>query len=133
MKELRKEHGLKQEQLSEKLGVTNRTVSRWETDINMPDPDILIDLSQLYRIDIRQLLAEEREPAQAPAADTAILRCAADYGAATRAHMVRRIFTVAEAGVAAVGGLIYTTLKLFEDIPGGSLVPLSLLAAFWFT
>lgn len=130
LKELRKEHGLTQEQLAGKLGVTNRTISRWETGINMPDLDILFDLSQLYRIDIRQLLAGEREPAQAPAADTAIVCCAADYGAATQAYMVRRIFTVAVAGVAAVGGLIDTTLVLFQNVPGGSLIPQSLLAVF---
>ncbi|MBR3514947.1 MAG: helix-turn-helix transcriptional regulator, partial [Lachnospiraceae bacterium] len=37
LKTLRKEKNLTQEQLAEKLGVSNRTVSRWETGTNMPD------------------------------------------------------------------------------------------------
>ena len=37
LKELRKEKKLTQEQLAEKLNVSGRTVSRWETGSNMPD------------------------------------------------------------------------------------------------
>ena len=37
LRELRKEKQLTQEQLAEKLGVTNRSVSRWETGVNMRD------------------------------------------------------------------------------------------------
>lgn len=35
--ELRKENGMTQEQLAEKLNVARRTISRWETGNNMPD------------------------------------------------------------------------------------------------
>lgn len=37
LKELRKEKGITQEQVAEKLNVSARTVSRWETGRNMPD------------------------------------------------------------------------------------------------
>ena len=37
LKELRKEKNLTQEQLAERLHVSGRTVSRWETGKNMPD------------------------------------------------------------------------------------------------
>ena len=37
LKTLRKEKNLTQEQAAEQLGVSNRTVSRWETGTNMPD------------------------------------------------------------------------------------------------
>ena len=42
LKELRKEKGMTQEQLAEKLNVSRRTVSRWETGNNMPDLDLLM-------------------------------------------------------------------------------------------
>ena len=41
LKELRKENKLTQEQLGEKLGVTNKTVSRWETGTYLPPVECL--------------------------------------------------------------------------------------------
>ncbi|MEW9111538.1 MAG: helix-turn-helix domain-containing protein [Cytobacillus gottheilii] len=60
-KELRKEKGLTQEQLAEQFNVTGRTVSRWETGRNMPDLDILIEISDFYMVDIRELIDGERK------------------------------------------------------------------------
>ena len=50
LKELRKEKELTQEQLAEIVQVSNRTVSRWENGNNMPDLDILIELSDFYEV-----------------------------------------------------------------------------------
>lgn len=60
-KELRKEKGLTQEQLAERLNVTGRTISRWETGSNMPDLDILIEMADFYMVDIRELIDGERK------------------------------------------------------------------------
>ena len=46
LKELRKEKNITQEELAEKMLVSRRTVSRWETGTNMPDMDILMDISE---------------------------------------------------------------------------------------
>ena len=59
--ELRKENGMTQEQLAEKLNVARRTISRWEPGNNMPDIDILIELSDLYAVDLREILNGERK------------------------------------------------------------------------
>ena len=53
LKELRKEKNITQEELAEQMGVSRRTVSRWETGSNMPDMDVLIDISDFYEIDLR--------------------------------------------------------------------------------
>lgn len=45
--ELRKEKGLTQEQLGEKLGVTNKTISRWETGVYLPSADALLAMSKM--------------------------------------------------------------------------------------
>ena len=43
LKDLRREKGITQEQLAEELGVSGRTISRWETGNNMPDIGLLVD------------------------------------------------------------------------------------------
>lgn len=55
--ELRKEQKLTQAELGEKLGVTNKTVSRWETGTYMPPVEILEELSRLYGLTINEILS----------------------------------------------------------------------------
>lgn len=57
---LRKEQGLTQEQLGEKIGVTNKTVSRWETGTYLPPADMLMILSGLFGVSINELLCGQR-------------------------------------------------------------------------
>lgn len=54
---LRKEHGLTQEQLGAQVGVTNKTVSRWETGTYLPPADILLSISELFHVSINELLS----------------------------------------------------------------------------
>ena len=46
LKELRKEKGITQEQMAEELGVSGRTISRWETGSNMPDISLLVEIAE---------------------------------------------------------------------------------------
>ena len=57
---LRKEKDLTQEQLGEKLGVTNKTISRWENGNYMPDIEILSLLSKEFDVSINELISGER-------------------------------------------------------------------------
>ena len=61
LRDCRKEKGLTQEQLAETLNISRRTVSRWETGSNLPDLDLLIEMSDLYQVDLRELLDGERK------------------------------------------------------------------------
>lgn len=61
LKELRKEKEITQEQLAEQFNVSNRTISRWENGNNMPDLDILIEISDYYEVDLREILNGERK------------------------------------------------------------------------
>ena len=58
--QLRREQGLTQEELGEQVGVTNKTVSRWETGSYMPPVEALLALSQLYGVSINELLSGQR-------------------------------------------------------------------------
>ncbi len=57
---LRKEKGLTQEALGDLLGVSNKTVSRWETGIYMPDIETLSLLSKYFGCSIEELLSGEK-------------------------------------------------------------------------
>ena len=57
---LRKESGMTQEMLGEKLSVTNKTISRWETGIYMPDIEVFKLLSEFFSVSINELLSGER-------------------------------------------------------------------------
>ena len=57
---LRKEKKLTQEQLAEKLGVTSKSVSRWENGKNMPDYSILKELCNILGIDVNEFLSGEK-------------------------------------------------------------------------
>ena len=61
---LRKEQGLTQERLGEKLGVTNKTVSRWENGNYMPDVETLVLLSKEFGVSINELISGERLAAE---------------------------------------------------------------------
>ena len=54
LKELRNHNNLTQEQIAEKLGVSQRSVSRWENGNTMPELGVLVELSVFYDVDINE-------------------------------------------------------------------------------
>lgn len=57
----RKEKKLTQAQLAEKLNITDRAVSKWETGKSMPDSSIMLELCEILGITVNELLMGERE------------------------------------------------------------------------
>ena len=57
---LRKEQSLTQKELAEKIGCTDKAVSRWETGLGLPDVGILLDLSQALNVSVNEILRGER-------------------------------------------------------------------------
>ncbi|EAC3456865.1 helix-turn-helix transcriptional regulator [Listeria monocytogenes] len=56
LRKLRKQNNMTQEQLGERLHVTNKTVSRWETGKYMPPIECLKLLSDIYQISVNEIL-----------------------------------------------------------------------------
>lgn len=56
----RKEVGLTQAVLAEKLGISDRAVSKWETGKSMPDSGIMLELCDLLKINVNELLSGEK-------------------------------------------------------------------------
>lgn len=57
--ECRKNKKLTQEQLAQKLGISNRAVSKWERGLNMPDASLMLELSKILEISVNELLSGE--------------------------------------------------------------------------
>ncbi len=107
---LRKEKGLTQEKLGEKLGVTNKTVSRWENGNYMPDVEMLSLLSEEFGVSINELISGERLAAEdfKKAADSNLVTALSSSTFTLHEH----ISTIVLCVVAWIGIIIWTALKL---------------------
>ena len=90
LKDLRKERNLTQEQVADKFGVTQRSVSRWENGKNLPDISLLIELADFYDIDIRELISGERKRDKMDEDLKETLEMVADYTEADRPRSLTR-------------------------------------------
>ena len=60
LKELRKQKGISQEQLAEKIHVSRQAITKWETGIGIPDIENLLAISSLFNESLDSLLSEEK-------------------------------------------------------------------------
>ena len=58
--ECRKQKGLTQMQLSEKLGITDKAIPKWERGISMPDVSIMLEVCGILGISVNELLSGEK-------------------------------------------------------------------------
>lgn len=118
LKELRKEKNITQEQFAEIIGVSGRTVSRWETGSNMPDLDVLIQIADYYEVDIRELFDGERknEKMNKDLEDTVLK--VADYSNNEKEKITRRMHYLFLAGVLAF--LVFAVLDFMGLADSGS-------------
>ena len=89
LKALRKEMGLTQEQLAEKLAVSGRTVSRWETGSNMPDIGMLVVLADFYGVSIPELINGERKSENMNQEVRETANKMADYASAEKENIIK--------------------------------------------
>ena len=64
IKQLRKDNNMTQEDLAEKLNVSRQTISKWETNITIPDADNIVAISKLFNITTDELLDYRVETVQ---------------------------------------------------------------------
>lgn len=58
----RKQQGMTQKELAERLAVSDKTISKWETGRSAPDNSILLDLCRILGISVNELLSGEEIP-----------------------------------------------------------------------
>ena len=60
LKDLRKQKGISQEQLAEKIYVSRQAITKWESGNGLPDIENLIAISSLFNESLDSLLSEEK-------------------------------------------------------------------------
>ena len=100
--ELRKQHGMTQLELAEKMGVTDKAVSKWERDLSCPDINSIPNLAEILGVSVEELMQVKKE-AEAPVSKVA------------------EIMEIAPKAVAMAMGIAVTVLTLLNalDVKSG--------------
>ena len=114
LKNLRKEKGITQEMLAEKLNVSGRTVSRWETGNNMPDISLLIELAEFYDISIPEIVNGERKNEKMNKEVKEVAQTLSEYADFEKENLIKKIQSQSIIGVIAL--MIYCILD-FGGMP----------------
>ncbi len=122
---MRKKQGLSQKQLAERIDVTDKTISKWETGNRMPDASILLKLSSELQINVNELLAGEQFSQEEPSPE--------EYVKKTERNIVDLVGELNEnekrrkgGGIGTMIGTLFIVLALIQLI--GSSLPLGKLA-----
>lgn len=118
LRELRKEKQLTQERLAERFGVTNRSVSRWETGSNMPDLSILVELADFYDVDIRDIIDGERKGEDMNKEEKERLQLVADYAETEKNTLLMRLRIFSIVGlISLIAGLTMMVISRDNNLP----------------
>ena len=123
LKELRKEKGITQEQFAEVLGVSGRTVSRWETGSNMPDISLLVNIAEYFDVSIPEIINGERKSENMNEEVKEVAETLSDYANAEKETIIKniRMHSILGTGALAVCMILeltnaVSTSKVFELI-----------------
>ena len=102
LKELRKEKNLTQEQFAEHLGVSGRTVSRWETGSNMPDISLLVEIAEFFDVSIPELIDGERKSGNMEQEVKEVAEKMSDYAGTEKETVIKNIKNLSLIGMIAL-------------------------------
>ena len=116
LKELRKERNLTQEQFAEQLGVSGRSVSRWETGINMPAISLLVEIAEFYDVSISEIIDGERKSEKMNEEVKETVLKLSDYTETINKTIRKRLFFLTI--IAFIGMIAFVTIEVLGlDIP----------------
>jgi transcriptional regulator with XRE-family HTH domain len=109
LKDLRKEKGITQEQLAEELGVSGRTISRWETGKNMPDISLLVEIAEFFDVSIPEIIKGERKSENMKEETKEVVETMSDYAKAEKEQLIKSFRNMSIIGLIAL--LVYMVLR----------------------
>lgn len=118
LKELRKEKGITQEEFAENLNVSGRTVSRWETGVNMPDISLLVDIAEFFNVSIPEIINGERKSEIMEKEVKEVAEAMSNYAAAEKSVILKRVKLISIIGlISLVIGLVMEAINYDSMIP----------------
>lgn len=127
LKTLRNEKSITQAELAEILGVSNRSISRWENGTTMPDFDLLIELAKYYEVEVGEILDGERKDKIMDNQTEELLLKVADYNNVERNFFSKRMcimFIIALTGIVVFAVIDIAGLERTQ--PYGTIVSIAL-------
>ena len=118
--ELRKQQGMTQLELAEKMGVTDKAVSKWERDLSCPDINALPNLAEILGVSVEELMQTKKE-ANAPVSKVAEIMEIVPKAVAMAMGVAVTVLTVldaldAKSGMVMLGiGLACGGIALMQD------------------
>lgn len=64
LKSMRKQSGMSQEKLAEKIGVSRQAITKWENDTGIPDIENMLAISSIFNVSVDELLSNEKNMKQ---------------------------------------------------------------------
>ena len=118
LKELRKEMGITQEEFAEKLDVSSRTISRWETGANMPDISLLVNIAEIFNVSIPEIINGERKSEIMEKEVKEVAEAMSNYAAAEKSVILKRVKLISIIGlISLVIGLVMEAINYDSMIP----------------
>ncbi len=96
---LRKERGMTQLELAEKMGVTDKAVSKWERDLSFPDINSIPKLAEIFEVSVDELMQGKTETKESMSSNKA-----------------DEIVDVALKGIGIAMGISVTVLSVFGEV-----------------
>ncbi len=118
---LRKQQGMTQLELAQKLGVTDKAVSKWERNLACPDIHSLPKLAQVLGVSVEELMQDQKTPPEAGKGDTVRLKLLVFRAVALAMGVALVVLSMlgqldANSGLGMAGvGLAAVSLHLFFD------------------
>ena len=118
--ELRKQHGMTQLELAEKMGVTDKAVSKWERDLSCPDINSIPNLAEILGVSVEELM-QVKKAAEAPVSKVAEIMEIAPKAVAMAMGIAVTVLTIlnaldAKSGMIMLGiGLACVGISLMSD------------------
>lgn len=113
---LRKEKGISQEQLANEMGISRQAVSKWESELSIPDLNNIISISEYFNVSTDYLLKGTKEEKNSNAITSKVL-----YVSSTFAIVLGLLVTL--------GG--WDSAKAFEGLAVGMLIQAVGFAAYF--